>query len=211
MPPSFDDRFRDQLRQLLAWRRDVRRFRTTPLPTDTLSRLIDIACAAPSVGLSQPWRFVIVDDPGRRALILDEFRRCNAAALQSYAGDAASRYSRLKLAGLTEAPGHLAVFASRDTEQGKALGRATMPQTADYSAVAAILTMWLVARAEGIGIGWVSILSPARVAAILSVPPEWRFIGYLCIGYPEECSQGPELEREGWECRRPPGDFVLRR
>lgn len=210
-PPQFDNRFRVQLRQLLAWRRDVRRFRTTPVSPDTLSGLIEIACSAPSVGLSQPWRFVIVDDPGRRGLIVDEFRRCNAAALKAYPSNVAAGYARLKLAGLQEAPCHLAVFADRETEQGRSLGRATMPEAADYSAVAAILTMWLAARAEGIGLGWVSILSPARVTAILSVPDEWRFIGYLCIGYPKEDSEQPELEREGWESRRPMAEFVIRR
>src|SRR5205807_607593 len=114
--------FRDQLHRLLAWRRDVRRFRRTPVPPDALSRLIGIACSAPSVGLSQPWRFVVVDDPGRRRLILDEFRRCNDAALSSYPMDAASDYARLKLAGLQDAPCHLAVFADRETAQGKGLG-----------------------------------------------------------------------------------------
>jgi 5,6-dimethylbenzimidazole synthase len=211
LPPAFDDRFRQQLRRLLAWRRDVRRFRPDPIPSETLAGLIAVACSAPSVGLSQPWRFVVVDDPVRRRLILDEFRRCNAAALQSYADAVASHYARLKLAGLAEAPCQLAVFADRTTEQGRSLGRATMPETADYSAVAAIMTMWLMARAEGIGIGWVSILSPARVSAVLAVPAEWRFIAYLCIGYPAGCSATPELEREGWENRRAPGEFIFRR
>jgi 5,6-dimethylbenzimidazole synthase len=86
-----------------------------------------------------------------------------------------------------------------------------MPEAADYSAVAAILTMWLAARAEGIGMGWISILTPSRVAAILSVPNEWRFIGYLCIGYPAQDSEQPELEREGWETRKPAATFVIRR
>ena len=209
--PHFDARFREQLRRLLLWRRDVRRFRTTHLPAGTLRRLIEIACSAPSVGLSQPWRFVIVDDPERRSLVRDEFRRCNEVALASYPADLAAEYARLKLAGLEDAPCHVAVFADRDTAQGRLLGRGTMPVTADYSAVAAIMTMWLAARAEGIGIGWVSILTPARVSKILSVPAEWRFIGYLCIGYPEEESEQPELEKEGWETRRSVSDFVLRR
>jgi 5,6-dimethylbenzimidazole synthase len=211
LPPLFDDRFRRRLRQLLAWRRDVRRFRADPIPPETLADLIELACSAPSVGLSQPWRFVTVDDAARRRLIRDEFRRCNKAALATYAGDTAAHYARLKLAGLEEAPCHLAVFADRATGLGRSLGRTTMPQTADYSAVAAIMTMWLMARAEGIGVGWVSILSPARVSAILAVPAAWRFIAYLCIGYPAECSPTPELEREGWEKRRPPAEFILRR
>ena len=210
-PPKFDDHFRSQLRQLLAWRRDVRRFRNEPVSLDAIARLIEIACSAPSVGVSQPWRFVIVDNPSRRSLILDEYRRCNQAALDACAVSTASEYARLKLAGLEEAPHHVAVFADRATEQGRLLGRQTMPEAADYSAVAAIVTMWLAARAEGIGMGWVTILTPSRVASILSVPNEWRFIGYLCIGYPAQNSETPELEQEGWETRKSAATFVIRR
>jgi 5,6-dimethylbenzimidazole synthase len=208
---QFDEQFRNQLRRLLAWRRDVRRFRTTPVPPDTLSDLIEVACSAPSVGLSQPWRFVVVDDPHRRGLVLDEFRSCNEAALTSYDQSAGSEYARLKLAGLQEAPCHLAVFADAQTPQGRGLGRATMPEAAAYSAVAAIMTIWLAARAQGIGVGWVSILRPGRMSAILSVPNDWQFIGYLCIGYPDHESEEPELEREEWEYRRSAIEFVVRR
>lgn len=210
-PPRFDDDFQAQLRQLLAWRRDVRRFRRDPIAAEDLARLIEVACSAPSVGLSQPWRFVIVDDPRRRALIVDEFNECNEAARLGYAVGVDASYARLKLAGLEEAPLHLAVFADRETEQGRSLGRLTMPEAADYSAVAAIVTMWLAARATGIGMGWVSILRPRRVAEILDVPSAWRFIGYLCLGYPDRNSLQPELEREGWESRRPAAEFVIRR
>lgn len=209
--PRFDDRFRVELRRLLAWRRDVRRFRSDPIAPETVAGLIEIACSAPSVGLSQPWRFVTVDDDGRRRAIIDEFRHCNAAALNRYSGEMASRYARLKLAGLEEAPVHLAVFAERETMDGHGLGRLTMPQTADYSVVAAIVTLWLAARAEGIGLGWVSILRPDRIPEILAVPPAWRFIAYLCLGYPQQQSTRPELEREGWEARKPAATFILRR
>lgn len=207
----FDERFRGELRRLFAWRRDIRRFRPDPLPAGALDRLIEVACSAPSVGLSQPWRFVVVDDPDRRAQIAADFRACNRASLAAYDGETAAAYARLKLAGLQEAPSHVAVFADRDTAQGRSLGRVTMPQTAEYSAVAAIVTLWLAARAEGIGLGWVSILNPDTVAAVLSVPQTWRFVGYLCLGYPEAVSDTPELERERWESRRSAGDFVLRR
>ena len=95
--------------------------------------------------------------------------------------------------------------------QGQGLGRRTMPEMIEYSAVMAIHTLWLVARAEGLGLGWVSILDPARVAHILDVPPVWRCIGYFCLGYPERDEPSPELEREGWEKRRPASDFILKR
>jgi 5,6-dimethylbenzimidazole synthase len=211
LPPSFDETFRTQLHDLLIWRRDVRRFKPTPLPAGTLEHLIETACLAPSVGLSQPWRFVVVDDAARRAAVLAEFERCNADALKSYSGETAARYARLKLAGLVDAPVHLAVFADRDTLVGRGLGRRTMPEMADYSVVAAMVTMWLAARAEGIGMGWISILDPQHVAHALGVPESWRFIGYFCLGYPELDDQVPELERAGWERRRHWQDNVLRR
>lgn len=209
--PSFDSRFRDQLETLLIWRRDVRRFRPDNLPDGTLDRLIALASLAPSVGLSQPWRFVIVDDPGRRRAVRANFETCNAAALADYADERARHYARLKLAGLDEAPCHVAVFAERGTGQGHGLGRRTMPETAEYSAVAAIHTLWLVARAEGIGLGWVSILDPAAITAILDVPADWSFIGYLCLGYPQAEDDIPALEREAWERRRDAASFIVRR
>ena len=208
---SFDDAFRTQLRDLFVWRRDVRRFRSEPLPAGTLERLIDMACLAPSVGLSQPWRFVIVDEPARRRAILEEFRSCNAAALQSYSGELATQYAGLKLAGLQEAPCQVAIFADQATDVGHGLGRRTMPEMLEYSVVAAVHTMWLAARAEGLGMGWVSILAPANVNKLLDVPDAWRFIGYFCIGYPQAESTSPELERARWEQRQSIEAFVFRR
>jgi 5,6-dimethylbenzimidazole synthase len=176
-----------------------------------MERLIEIACLAPSVGLSQPWRFVIVDDPQRRRAVLEDFTSCNADALKSYAGDLASRYAELKLAGLREAPSQLALFADHATDVGHGLGRRTMPETVEYSVVAAAYTMWLAARAEGIGMGWVSILDSNHLNKILDIPDIWRFIGYFCLGYPQAESITPELQRAGWERRRSPETFVLRR
>lgn len=208
---AFDDDFRRQLRELFVWRRDVRRFRTDPLPDGAATRLIEVACLSPSVGLSQPWRFVIVDEDARRRAVIDDFRTCNADALNFYSGERAARYATLKLSGLEQAPLHLAAFADKTSEIGHGLGRATMPETTEYSVVAAITAMWLAARAEGIGLGWVSIFNPDRIHAILDVPAGWKFIAYLCIGYPEvECDQ-PELEQAKWERRRSADDFTLRR
>jgi 5,6-dimethylbenzimidazole synthase len=161
--------------------------------------------------LSQPWRFVLVADAARRAAVRAGFERCNAEALAAYAGERAERYARLKLAGLDEAPVHLAVFADRGTPQGHGLGRRTMPEMAEYSVVMAIHTLWLVARAEGLGLGWVSILDPAEVTRALEVPGDWIFLGYFCLGYPESDEATPELQRQGWEQRRPWQEFVVRR
>lgn len=208
---SFDDAFRRQLHELFVWRRDVRRFRTDPLPDGALQRLIEVACLSPSVGLSQPWRFVIVDDAARRRAVIENFEACNADALRAYSTERAARYAKLKLAGLGEAPAHLAVFADKGSDTGHGLGSATMPETAEYSVVSAICCMWLAARAQGIGLGWVSILNPARLHAILDVPESWKFIGYLCIGYPEAEFDSPELERENWEFRRTAAEFTTRR
>lgn len=209
--PEFDAEFRARLAELIAWRRDVRRFRRDPLREGAVERLIALAVRAPSVGLSQPWRFVLVDDPARRAAVRQNFCHCNAAALAAQAPERARLYARLKLAGLDEAPVHLAVFADRTTGQGHGLGRATMPETIEFSAVMAAHTLWLAARAEGIGMGWVSILDPAAIAAALEVPPEWRLIGYFCLGYPEAADDGPALERAAWERRRAPAEFLIRR
>src|SRR3954449_11736698 len=126
--PNFDPDFRSRLQALLTWRRDVRRFRRDPLPDGMIDRLIELACLAPSVGLSQPWRFVLVDRPQRRAAIRDNFVRSNAVALAAEAPERARHYARLKLAGFDEAPCQLAVFVDPTTPQGHGLGRRTMPE-----------------------------------------------------------------------------------
>jgi len=208
---TFDDEFRARLLDLFTWRRDVRRFRAQPLPPGALDRLIGIACLAPSVGLSQPWRFVVVEDVRRRERLLDLFRDCNAEALATYTGDRARRYAELRLAGIAEAPAQVTVFTEGDTQVGQGLGRRTMPEMAEYSTVTAVHTMWLAARAEGIGLGWVSILDPVRTAEILDVPQSWRLIGHFCLGYPEAEADSPELEQMGWERRRPTPESIVRR
>jgi 5,6-dimethylbenzimidazole synthase len=209
--PQFDAGFRARLYDLLKWRRDVRRFKRDALPHGTIERLLSIACLSPSVGLSEPWRFVIVEDEARRAAIRACFEACNRNALEMQDSDRAALYARLKLAGLDDAPCQVSVFSDRATAQGSGLGRATMPETLDYSVVTAIHTLWLAASAEGLGVGWVSILDPARMRAILDLPEHWAFIGHLCIGYPEASDDTPALEREGWERRAPPAAAVTYR
>jgi 5,6-dimethylbenzimidazole synthase len=198
-PPQFDASFRNGLERLFRWRRDVRHFRRDPVAPEMLAELIHQACLAPSVGFSQPWRFVSVEDPKRRAAIRENFLASNQAALADYHGAKAKLYASLKLAGLDEAPVHLAVFADEATEAGAGLGRKTMPETLAYSAVMAIHTLWLAARAQGIGMGWVSILDPIGVKSALEVPAPWSFIAYLCLGFPESDEIEPELLRRGWQ------------
>lgn len=201
-PPDFDDAFRKRFADLLAWRRDVRRFRPDPLPDGLIEHLLTLASRAPSVGLSEPWRFVLVESETAREAVRASFRRCNEAALAGYEGEKAKLYAGLKLSGLEVAPVHLAVFAEEDPDQGAGLGRQTMPETVRYSVVAAIQTLWLAARAHGIGLGWVSILEPAVVAEVVRAKPDWTLVGYLCLGHPERAQPTPELEEAGWEERR---------
>ncbi len=209
--PEFDDRFREQFQKLLIWRRDVRKFQSEPLPVGLLEKLLTLARLAPSVGLSEPWRIVRVNSIPLRSEVRKEFERANAEALAAYSGAQAALYARLKLAGLDRAPVHLAVFADGITPQGSGLGRRTMPRMLEYSVIGAITTLWLAARAHGIGMGWVSILDPQRVGAILSVPAEWQLVAYLCLGYAEEESSTPELERAGWESRDAERHLLLER
>jgi 5,6-dimethylbenzimidazole synthase len=210
-PPVFDETFRNQFENLLKWRRDVRSFRRDPVDPNLIEHLIGLASLAPSVGFSQPWRYILVESEDRRQCIRENFERCNHSALQSYEGERAELYARLKLAGLRDAPVQLAVFLDSQTSRGSGLGRATMPETIEYSTVLSVYTLWLAARTYGLGVGWVSILDPADINCCLGVPEDWKLIAYLCVGRPEEENQDPELLRHGWEARLEVGDLLLRR
>jgi 5,6-dimethylbenzimidazole synthase len=207
--PLFNETFYKELKLLLEWRRDVRCFRTDPLPNGLVEELVSLASLAPSVGYSQPCRFVRVDDPQRRALVIESYEQANLAALSSYKGEDAELYSRLKLAGLRESPVHLAAFCDNATPTGKRLGRQTMPEALHYSAVMAICILWLAARARGVGVGWVSILEPDVVTHVLEVPESWELIGYLCVGYPRGDDDKPALMRVGWQERDPRAETLL--
>jgi 5,6-dimethylbenzimidazole synthase len=198
---QFDKEFRETFRDLVLWRRDVRRFRRDPIDAGLMHSLLELASHAPSVGHCQPWRFVLVESTDRRDAIKSSFVRSNAEALESYHGEQRARYARLKLEGLENAPVHLAVFADEAAEEGSGLGRRTMPETLRYSVVAAVQTLWLAARAEGLGLGWVSILEPEAVHRALEVPPTWTLVAYLCIGWPVEEHLDPELDRHRWQQR----------
>jgi 5,6-dimethylbenzimidazole synthase len=197
----FDPGFQAEFAELVAWRRDVRRFRPRAVEEETLEALFGLAALAPSVGNCQPTRFVRVDDKARREAVRANFEATNGAALSAYQGERAQLYASLKLAGLREAPVQLAVFCDEMTEQGHGLGARTMPETRRYSAVCALHTFWLAARAHGLGVGWVSILDPDPLAEALDVPRGWAFIAYLCVGWPQEERLTPELERAGWQAR----------
>ena len=198
---QFDAAFREAFRDLILWRRDVRRFRRDPIDPALIHSLLELASHAPSVGHCQPWRFVLVESAECRSAVRSNFVRANAKALETYDDEQRARYAKLKLEGLEDAPVHLAVFADEATEAGSGLGRQTMPQTLRYSVVAAVQTLWLAARAEGLGLGWISILEPETLCRVLDVPESWTLIAYLCIGRPVEEHLDPELERHHWQER----------
>ncbi len=196
---EFSSAQRAALADILAWRRDVRRFREDGIDPAILAEIEAAVDLAPSVGNSRPWRLVRVKRAARRRAILADFDARRAAAGEIYDPATRARYDGLKLAGLAEAPVHLAVFTDTAPVAGAGLGRQSMPETLTYSTVMAIHTLWLVARARNIGVGWVSILDSDTVTSILEVPDSWRFTAYLCLGHPLEFDDRPELERAGWQ------------
>jgi len=207
--PIFDAAFQDRLAELMNWRRDVRRFKTDPVPEFMLERLLDLAQLSPSVGNSQPWRWMRVDSHDAREKIKANYSACNASALKALEGERAALYARLKLSGMDNAPIQLACFCDRQTQQGAGLGRRTMPETLDNSVAGMIANLWLAARAMGLGVGWVSILNPTLAAIDLDAPTGWKLIAYLCIGWPEEEHADPELVRHGWQARTQVGRVVV--
>lgn len=200
---------RDAVYRAIATRRDVRRgFVAEPLPDDLIRRLLAAAHCAPSVGLMQPSRFVLIRDVATRRAVHDAFLQANEAALATYAGARQAQYANLKLEGILEAPQNLCILSDPESQRGHRLGRHTMPETAVYSTVCAVQNLWLAARAEGVGVGWVSILDPQRLREILHVPAEIVPVAYLCLGYVDGFANEPELERFGWENRIPLDDVV---
>jgi 5,6-dimethylbenzimidazole synthase len=185
-------------------RRDVRSgFLSEPLSDQVLGRLLDAAHHAPSVGLMQPWRFILIRAIEIRRAVHDIFLRSNREALETYEGDRAKKYASLKLEGILQAPQNLCIVCDPECERGHRLGRHSMPETALYSAVCAVQNLWLAARAEGIGVGWVSILDKHALHELLHIPPNIVPIAYLCLGYVDHFATEPDLERAGWEHRIP--------
>ncbi|MEZ5827496.1 MAG: 5,6-dimethylbenzimidazole synthase [Hyphomicrobiales bacterium] len=209
--PRFDPAFRARLLDLpvMAPRRTAVQARSLAGGYRWIGCWRPRACRLRS-GLSEPWRFVLVDDAKRRAAIRACFETCNADALAMQARTR-PRSTRGSARRSRRGAGADRRVLGPGTAQGAKLGRLTMPETLDYSVVTAVHTLWLAARAEGIGLGWVSILDPARMTAILEVPADWRFIGHLCLGYPQAEDDTPALERAGWEHRHPPEGVVIHR
>lgn len=185
-------------------RRDVRAdFVGDDVSDEVLARILDAAHHAPSVGLSQPWRFIVVRSESTRRTVRDAFEHANAAAAAVYQGEQRERYGALRLQGILEAPVNVCVVCDDDPQRGHGLGRQTMPETARYSTVCAIQNLWLAARVEGLGVGWVSILDPAELRCILAIPDRLTVVAYLCVGYVRAFAAEPDLARAGWESRQP--------
>jgi 5,6-dimethylbenzimidazole synthase len=199
---AFSKQEREAVYRVISERRDVRRgFVNTPLPDDLVGRLLAAAHSAPSVGLMQPSRFVVIREYSVRKAVHAIFEAANCRATEAYMGEQAETYSKLKLEGILEAPQNLCVLCDLESERGSGLGRQTMPETATYSTVCAIQNLWLAARSEGVGVGWVSILDPLKLREILCIPERLKLVAYLCFGYVEGFASGPDLERFGWEKR----------
>lgn len=196
---KFGEEHRAALEDVFAWRRDVRHFRTDPIDAAVMERLKGQMEFAPSVGNARPWRVISVESRAVRDQIIANFDSANAAAADRYDTETQQEYRSLKLAGLRDAPVQLAVFTDMDVSEGRGLGRQTMPEMLTYSTAMAIYTLWLAARAENVGVGWVSILDPVEVTRILDVPKSWVFTGYLCLGYSVEDADTPLLHRAGWQ------------
>ncbi|MBB6142926.1 5,6-dimethylbenzimidazole synthase [Silvibacterium bohemicum] len=202
MSNAFSESERNAVYRAIATRRDVRRgYTAQPLPDELLERLLSAAHSAPSVGLMQPSRFIVVRDPAVREVVHGIFSKANTAAAATYSGEQRQHYSDLKLEGIREAPQNLCVVCDANSERGHKLGRQTMPETSLYSTVCAIQNLWLAARAEGVGVGWVSIIDPERLQELLGIPQHLVIVAYLCIGYVDHFAAEPDLERHGWETR----------
>jgi len=182
-------------------RRDIRSFRPDPVPDDVLLRILEAAHRAGSVGFMQPWDFVVVRAAGRRERVYDLFRRANDRAAARWEGDRGARYLALKLQGVLDAP--LAICVTCDTRRGgpHVLGRDSIRETDVYSTCLAVQNLWLAARAEGVGVGWVSIVDNDELAAELRLPEGVIPVAFLCVGYPVEFPPTPMLEATGWRGR----------
>jgi 5,6-dimethylbenzimidazole synthase len=201
---GFEESERNAVYRAIRERRDVRRgFLPEPIPNELLYRLLEAAHNAPSVGLMQPWRFIVVRELAVRQKVHQIFLDANKQALANYEGEKQQSYAGMKLEGILEAPQNLCIVCDSQSSQGHQLGRRTMPETAIYSAVCAVQNLWLAARAEGIGVGWVSILEPSLLREALKIPGHITPVAYLCLGYVDAFATEPDLERAGWETRTP--------
>ncbi len=191
---AFTEQERQAVCKVMRARRDIRHFLPRPVPDAVLRRILEMAHLAPSVGFMQPWNFLLLFSTEIRRQIKAHFEQANARELARIE-DPARRdlYPKLKLEGILEAPLNVAVTCDGRRDAPFVLGRAPMPQTDVYSTCLAIQNLWLAARAEGVGVGWVSILDKPAVEQLLRLPPGVQLVAYLCVGYPTEFRSRPML------------------
>ncbi len=200
----YPDEQREAVYRVIADRRDVRRnFRPDPVPADVLKRVLEAAHRAPSVGLSQPWDFIVITDAARRQRIAALARRHRDDYAKELPTARARKFDRLKVESILDTPVNIVVTCDKTRGGRHTLGRRTQPQTAGFSSVLAVANLWLAARAEGLGVGWVSFFDERELAAELNLPQHLEVIAYLCVGYVTEFAPEPELAAAGWARRRP--------
>jgi 5,6-dimethylbenzimidazole synthase len=189
-------------------RRDIRKFRPDPVPEEVIHRILDAAHHAGSVGFMQPWNFIVIRDAGLRSEVKAMFNRENTRASENYTGERRALYLSLKLEGILESALNVCVTCDR-TRGGKVLGRNTNIDTDLMSTCLAVQNLWLAARAEGVGVGWVSILDNSDLSRLLGLPDHVAPVAYLTVGYPEEFPEKPMLESAGWRGRLPLEELVF--
>jgi 5,6-dimethylbenzimidazole synthase len=194
---------REAVYKTIFSRRDVRRFLSSPIPAEVIERILLAAHHAPSVGFMQPWNFIVIRDAEAKKSIKQAFLAARAQEAEQFADARKELYLSLKLEGIEEAPLNICVTCDPTRHGPAVLGRSANPKTDVYSTCCAIQNLWLAARAEGLGVGWVSILSEERLKDILRIPVHVAVVGYLCVGYPERFEAKPELETVGWLDRLP--------
>ena len=206
----FTDRERQALYDIMASRRDVRdEFRPDPIDADALRRILEAAHAAPSVGFMQPWNFILIRNAERRAAIHAAFSAANTEAADMFPNEEQAAYRALKLEGITKAPLNIAVTCDRTRGGEVVLGRTHNRDMDIYSTVCAVQNLWLAARAEGIGVGWVSIFRQTDLRELLGVPENIEVVAYLCVGYVSELYTQPELAAKGWRQRLDLDDLIV--
>lgn len=208
---AFSDDERAAVYRAIFSRRDVRsQFTDRPVGEDVLLRLLTAAHHAPSVGFMQPWNFIIVRDEGVKARVQGAFTEANAEAEKMFGTDRRPLYSSLKLEGIRQAPVSICVTCDRERGGPVVLGRTHAPEMDLYSTVCAVQNLWLAARAEGIGVGWVSIFRPGALSEILGLPQGVVPVAWLCLGYVDELYDQPELAAKGWASRLPLEQLIYR-
>jgi 5,6-dimethylbenzimidazole synthase len=206
---EFSEVERDAVYKCIFSRRDVRgQFLPDPIPDEVLARLLQAAHHAPSVGFMQPWDFIVVRDAAVKRKVHDAFQVAHQEAAEMFEGAQRDAYRPLKLEGILEAPIGICVTCDRSRSGPVVIGRTHQPEMDLYSAVCAVQNLWLAARAENIGVGWVSILRHDDVRNALGIPASIQPIAYLCVGYVSHFFQKPELETAGWLPRIPLNDVV---